>query len=384
MSGLPIRLSKSVVGDREQAAVGAVIARGYLGMGPETQKFEAELTSYLGGNRSVTCVSTGTAALQLALQACGVGPGREVLVPSLTFVASFQAISATGAKPVPCEIDPRTCTIDVDDAASRITSRTAAIMPVHYASGMGRLDAVFELAARRGLRVVEDAAHAFGCTYKGRHVGSFGDVTCFSFDGIKNITSGEGGAVVTADTRVRRRVEDARLLGVERDTEQRYQSRRSWDFDVTCQGFRYHMSDIMAAIGRVQLMRLEPEFKPRRMALAARYRALLAHLPGIELLDAVAGEVVPHIFPIRVASGRRDAVRQALADRGIETGIHYKPNHLLAYYGERRGALPLTEMVYDQLLSLPLHPEVTDAQQVEIVETLSAAVLAAQRMGGVQ
>jgi dTDP-4-amino-4,6-dideoxygalactose transaminase len=241
-------------------------------------------------------------------------------------------------------------------------------MPVHYASGMGRLDAVLELAGRHGLRVIEDAAHAFGCTYHGRTVGSFGDVTCFSFDGIKNITSGEGGAVVTADPAVRRHVEDARLLGVERDTENRYRSMRSWEFDVTHQGFRYHMSDVMAAIGRVQLARLDPEFKPRRMALAARYRAQLGAQPGLALLSAVGDEIIPHIFPVRVLGGRRDAVRQRLADAGIETGIHYKPNHLLSLYGGRSGTLPLTEQVYQELLSLPLHPELTDAQQDEIVE----------------
>jgi dTDP-4-amino-4,6-dideoxygalactose transaminase len=373
-----VRVSKSVVGPAEQSAVLAIIDRGYLGMGAETQKLEQELAAYLGTERAVTCVSTGTAALHLALQACGIGAGDEVLVPSLTYIASFQAVSATGATPVACEIDPGTCTLDVLDAARRVTSRTKAIMPVHYASGMGRLDEVFALAARHGLRIIEDAAHAFGSTYGRRKVGSFGDVTCFSFDGIKNITCGEGGAVVTSDAAVTRCVQDARLLGVERDTEQRYQSKRSWDFDVTHQGFRYHMSDVMAAIGRVQLSRFEAELKPRRMALAARYRALLAGVPGIVLLATVADEVVPHIFPIRVLGGARDAVRQALADKGIETGIHYKPNHLLSYYGARRGTLPVTEAVYDELLSLPLHPDVSESDQAQVVEVIAAVAYEAQ------
>ena len=381
VSGPRIRVSKSVVGEREQAAVAAVIGRGYLGTGQETQKFEQELTDYLGGQRRVTCVATGTAAVHLAVQACGIGPGDEVIVPSLTFVASFQAISATGATPVPCEIDPSTCTIDVEDAAARITPRTRAIMPVHYASGMGRLDEVYELAQRKGLRIIEDAAHAFGCTFKGRKVGSFGDISCFSFDGIKNITSGEGGAVVTSDEAVRRHVEDARMLAVQRDTEQRYQSKRSWEFDVTHQGFRYHMSDVMAAIGRVQLSRLELEFKPRRMALAARYRTLLAGVPGVVALSTAAEEVVPHIFPVRIIGGARDAVRQTLAERGIETAIHYKPNHLLTLYGSRRGILPVTEGVYDELLSLPLHPDVTADDQSEVVGILTST-LASGLAGG--
>jgi dTDP-4-amino-4,6-dideoxygalactose transaminase len=381
MSGPRTRVSKSIVGEREQAAVAAVIARGYLGTGQETQQFEQELAAYLGGQRPVTCVSTGTAAVHLAVQACGIGPGDEVIVPSLTFVASFQAISATGATPIPCEIDPSTCTIDVADAAPRINARTRAIMPVHYASGMGRLDEVYELAQRKGLRVIEDAAHAFGCAYKRRKVGSFGDVVCFSFDGIKNITSGEGGAVVTSDQTVRRHVEDARMLGVRRDTEQRYQAKRSWEFDVAHQGFRYHMSDVMAAIGRVQLTRLEGEFKPRRMALAARYRSLLAEVPGVMLLKMVADEVVPHIFPVRILGGARDAVRQALAEQGIETGIHYKPNHLLTLYGALRGSLPVTESIYEELLSLPLHPGVTADEQSDIVRILTTT-LATSLAGG--
>jgi dTDP-4-amino-4,6-dideoxygalactose transaminase len=381
VSGPRIRVSKSVVGDREQAAVAAVIAAGYLGTGPETQKFEQELTAYLGGGRPVTCVSTGTAALHLAVQACGIGPGDEVIVPSLTFVASFQAISATGAIAVPCEVDPSTCTINVDDAAARITARTRAIVPVHYASGMGRLDDVYELAARKGLRVIEDAAHAFGGEYKGRKVGSFGDVVCFSFDGIKNITSGEGGAIVTVDPAVRRHVEDARMLGIQRDTEQRYQSTRSWDFDVHHQGFRYHMSDVMAAIGRVQLSRLEQEFKPRRMELGARYRSLLGNVPGVTLIATVPDEVVPHIFPVRIRGGLRDAVRRALAERGIETGIHYKPNHLLTLYGAGRGDLPITEDVYDELVSLPLHPHVTADEQSEIIEIVTATVTSSPARG---
>jgi dTDP-4-amino-4,6-dideoxygalactose transaminase len=169
------------------------------------------------------------------------------------------------------------------------------------------------------------------------------------------------------------------MLGVQRDTEQRYQSTRSWEFDVTHQGLRYHMSDVMAAIGRVQLSRLEPEFKPRRMALAAHYRALLADVPGVVTLSTVADEVVPHIFPVRIMGGGRDPVRQALAERGIETGIHYKPNHLLTLYGARRASLPATEAVYDELLSLPLHPEVTADEQSEIVEIVTATLTSSVR-----
>ena len=174
-----------------------VLDREYLGMGTEVQQFEEALSEYFG--RSAVCVVNGTAALHLALQACEISQGDEVLVPSLTYLASFQAISATGAKPVACDIDPEIFLLDLSDTEKRITARTKAIMPVHYTGGVGDLDAVYEFANKYNIRVIEDAAHAFGTTYKDRRIGSFGDVACFSFDGIKNITSGEGGAIVTAN-----------------------------------------------------------------------------------------------------------------------------------------------------------------------------------------
>ena len=357
-----IRLSKSVVGEQEKAALAEVIDHAYLGMGEEVQRFEEELSRFFGG-RAVACVNSGTAALHLALLGIGLKPGDEVLVQSLTFVATFQAISATGALPVACEVDPRTITIDLRDAERRLTDRTRAIVPVHYASGVGPLDDILIFAQSHGLRVVEDAAHAFGTFYKGRQVGSFGDVACFSFDGIKNITSGEGGAVVTDDPQVIEHVRDARLLGIMRDTEKRYRGQRSWEFDVQHQGFRYHMSNLFAAIGLVQLRRF-PEFRERRVKLSQRYAEVLGQRRGFVLLDLDFGDVVPHIFPVRVMSGRRESLRQFLLDHGIECGVHYMPNHLLTLYGADRTSLPVTEQIYEELLTLPLHPDVTDENQV--------------------
>jgi dTDP-4-amino-4,6-dideoxygalactose transaminase len=366
-----IHISRSVVGEAELEAMGRVMRQdGYLGMGQEVRAFEADLQEYLGNrDRTVICLNTGTAALHLAVQAL-TSPGDEVLVQSLTFIASFQAISAAGAVPVACEVYPDTVTLDLEDAARRITPRTKAVMPVHYASNPGGLEAIYAFAQRHGLRVIEDAAHAFGCTYKGRKIGSFGDLACFSFDGIKNITSGEGGAVVTSDPQVIQWVQDARLLGVQRDTEQRYQGARSWEFDVQHQGYRYHLSNLFAAIGRVQLGRFEGEFKPRRIALAHKYRTAFAGRSGLLLFHGDPGPIVPFMFVIRVLNGKRDGLRQFLRQRGIETGIHYKPNHLLSFYGGGRDPLPVTEKLYEELLTLPLHPGLTDAE----IDAVIAAV----------
>ena len=363
-----MRLSRSVVGEAEAAAVHRIICEdGYLGMGSEVQRFEAEVAAYLGvPAENVVSVNSGTAALHLAVEGIlGHGSGAEVLVPSLTFLASFQAVSAAGAVPVACDVRLDTATIDLEDAEKRITSKTRAIMPVHYASNPVALEAVYAFAEKHGLRVIEDAAHAFGCLYKGRKVGSFGDVSCFSFDGIKNITCGEGGCVVTADQQVAELCRDARLLAVEKDTEKRFTGQRSWEFDVERQGWRYHMSNIMAAVGRVQLSRLDGEFAPKRRMLAELYRDRLSALSGVALLTQESDAwIVPHIFPVRILNGRQHAVIDGLEALGIPTGQHYKPNHLLTLF--KAGPLPVCEQLHGELLTLPLHPmlERTDIEAV--------------------
>ncbi|MCK5608102.1 DegT/DnrJ/EryC1/StrS family aminotransferase [Candidatus Pacearchaeota archaeon] len=363
-----IRLSKSVLGEAEKQAVMGVLNREYLGMGGEVQEFENLLSQFF--NRPTICVNTGTAALHLALQALGLGHGDEVLVQSLTYIASFQAISATGAKPVPCEVNPETITLDVTDAQKRLTNRTKVIMPVHYAGGMGNLDEIYEFAKDNRLRVVEDACHAFGGDYKGKNVGSFGDIACFSFDGIKNITAGEGGAIVTDDKAVLQKVRNARLLGVEKDTEKRFIGELSWDFDVRYQGWRYHMSNIMAAIGKEQFKRLS-EFASRRRQLAKRYRNNLKSVNSIELINQDLDSIVPHIFVIKLKLGNREKIRKGLLERSIETGAHYQPNHFLSMYNHDGNiSLPVTEKIFPKLLSLPLHPDLKGSDVDYICEQL--------------
>jgi len=355
-----IRLSRSIIGHDEVLAVSRVLLEdGYLGMGKVVEDFEEDLASFLQVPiERVISVSSGTAALHLAVQAI-TKPGDEVLVPSLTYVACFQAISATGAVPVACEVFSDSALLDLEDARKRLSLRTKAVMPVHYASYPGDINKIYQFAKQYDLRVVEDAAHAFGCIYRGNKIGSFGDIVCFSFDGIKNITSGEGGAVVTQDAEVARYIKDARLLGVQKDTEKRYKGERSWEFDVQRIGFRYHMSNIMAAIGRVQLQKLEDEFAPKRKTLARLYRERLSKIDGVALLETDLENVIPHIQPIRVLNGNRDKLRIHLELKGVQTGIHYKPNHLLSFFGGGAIRLPVTERLYEELLSLPLHPDLS-------------------------
>ena len=373
---MSMRLSRSIVGEAEARAVSRVLLEdGYLGMGNEVRLFEEELAQYLGVKpEQVITTNTGTAALHLAVDAvaarCRVAGKPEVLVPSLTFVASFQAITAAGCVPVACDVLAETGTLDLADAEKRLTSNTIALMYVDYASNPWQIDAVYDFARRKGLRVIEDAAHAFGCKHDGRKIGSFGDMVCFSFDGIKNITCGEGGCLVAFDAEAGRLASDARLLSVEDDAQKRFAGARSWDPDVKRQGWRYHMSNIMAAIGRVQLSRLDAEFIPARRALAARYAERLSGVSGVALLRTDPRDfVVPHIMPARVLEGRKDAVKEALGAEGLPTGVHYKPNHLLSYFGQGQ-SLPVTEQLYAELVTLPMHPGLT----VEDVDAVCAGI----------
>lgn len=383
-----MRLSKSIVGEREADAARQVICGdGYLGMGKFTRDFELELAAYLGVEPwQVISVNSGTAALHLAVQSILIqerekGNPRlesgepEIIVPTLTFVASFQAISAAGCRPVACDILESTGTIDLEDAQKRITRHTLGMMHVDYASNPWHLDEVYAFAASNGLRMVDDAAHAFGCRHHGRKIGSFGDLVCFSFDGIKNITCGEGGCIVAFNKEAAGLIADSRLLGVAGDTAKRFSGDRSWDPDVIHQGWRYHLSNIMAAIGSSQLARLEDEFIPARRALYKEYGQLLGNIPYIVLLETDPDDfIVPHIMPVRVAGGKRELVQAALEKEGIPFGMHYKPNHLLTMFGGGRPVLPNSEKLYAQLLTLPLHPGLSVADVEFVCSTIKKAL----------
>ncbi len=352
MNGNMIKLSKSDIGIYEILAVFKVLKKAYLGMGSEVQLFEDNLKNIF--KREVVCVSSGTAALQLAIESCEIGKGDEILVPSFTFVATYQAISGTGAKPISCDINPNTLLIDLNDAQKKTTKNTKAIIPVYFTGGVGEIDKTHEFALKNNLRLIEDAAHAFGTSFKNKLIGSFGDITCFSFDGIKNITSGEGGCVISNDQKLLEKIKNKRLLGVINDTHNRYEGKRSWEFDVKEQGWRYHMSNIFAAIGNVQLTRFK-KFSIKRKELAKLYDKQFKNCNNIFPIKRNYQEVVPHIYVVRLASNiNRDEIRHSLLKLNIEIGFHYFPNHLLNYYNTNE-KLPQTESIYKNLISLPLH-----------------------------
>ena len=351
-----IRLSKSSLSEAEIEAVTDVLREGYLGMGSTVRNFEDDLTVFFG--RPAVCVASGTAALQLGLQAANIKAGDEVLVPTVTYVASFQAISAVGAIPVPIDCNSCDLHMSLSHLKKNLTPQTKAVMMVHYAGQIKNYDEIYAWARLNNLIVLEDAAHAFGGYHSdGQRVGSKGDICCFSFDGIKNITSGEGGCLTASDPNVLDRIRNIRLLGVERDTEKRYSGTRSWDFEVLDQGWRYHMSNVMAAIGATQLRRCESLFA-KRQQLARSYVQLFRRNEKVIIPYIDFSRHVPHIFPVFLPEDMREKVKACLNAEGIETGLHYKPNHMLKKYSNGQ-SLPNAENNFQRLLSLPLHPDMS-------------------------
>lgn len=377
-------VSRPSIGDLELARVKEVLDTGWLGQGAFVEAFEAKLKTYLGA-RNVVAVSNGTSALHLALAVLGLGPDDEVIVPSLTFCASVQAITAVGAKPVFCEVSPRTLNMEVEDVRARITPRTRVIMPVHYCGNPCDMDALLEIGRRRGVRILEDAAHAFGSSYRGRKVGSFGDLTCFSFDPIKNITCGEGGAVCLWDDAAAEMLRRKRVLGISKGGWQRHTT-NGWEYEISVQGYRYHMSNINAAIGLAQLERF-PGFIDRKRAIVQQYNREFAGLEGLECLDWDLAQVCPFAYVVRVLDGRRASVMEFLRARNVGSGVHYIPNHLHPYF-RGQGALPITERLGQEILSLPLYCDMSDDDVAYVIASVRAAfphrkrIMAARAVSG--
>lgn len=345
------------------AALAGVFARGVFILGPEVAAFEQEFAAWVGTQNGVA-VASGTDALHLALRACGIGPGDEVITVSFTAGATVAAVAMTGATPVLVDIDPRTYTMDPTLVEDAITPRTKAILPVHLYGHPADMTAIMDIARRRNLRVIEDCAQAHGAAWDGKPVGSIGDLGCFSFYPTKNLGAyGDGGFITTSDPELAERLKLLRQYGwVERD--------RS-----VLKGFNSRLDEMQAALLRVKLRYLQTWTEQRR-ALAAQYRHLLEHNHRELLLpqELPGARHVYHLFVVR--SPQRDAVRQYLAGEGIGTLIHYPtPVHLQDAYadlGLGLGSLPMTEVLSGQILSLPLYPELPDEAVARVAAALNA------------
>jgi dTDP-4-amino-4,6-dideoxygalactose transaminase len=375
-----IPLYKPLVETEDVAAGSAALADGWLGMGQSVMAFEEAVHRAIdAGSRATVAVSTGHAALHLAMIVTGAGPGSEVIVPAFTHLADVQAIIAVGAQPVFCDIDPLTLCIDVDRAAELVGPATRSVVIMDYGPHLCDYAAAAALAGARGLRVVHDAAHAFGSAYHGRPVGSFSDVCAFSFDPVKALTAIDAGIVVVRDEIEQRRLRHLRLLGSDQPVDAIYRNEKTWDYDAVDIGYRYHLSNVHAAVGLAQLAKLD-QIRAARQAACRRYQEQLKTVSGVQLPPSDFDDVNPFLYYVRVDPSVRDDLRAHLAEQGIGTGIHWRPaHHHTRFRGFREGPLHVTEQVAEEIISLPLHSAMAEATVDRVCDEVAAYFRGARR-----
>ena len=368
-----IPVFKPSFGQEELDALRQPFESGWIGLGPKTAEFERRFAEFIGCKHAVATNSC-TAALHLALRLCGV-EGREVLTTPMTFVSTNHAILYNGGVPVFVDVERDTLNLQVQDLERKVTNRTRAIVVVHYGGHAVDMDAVLKVAREHDLLVVEDCAHGCGGSYKGRMLGSLGDYGCFSFHAVKNLATGDGGMITTndpdSDTRLRRLA----WMGISRGTWDRSESGGySWEYDVPELGFKYHMNDITAAIGLVQLAKLR-SMNERRRELAERYTARLAETEWLETpVEHAYARSAWHNYVVKVRDASdRNPLMNHLAERGVATGMHYIPNHLYDMYKPFvTEKLPVVEEVWRHIVTLPLFPDLTDQEQDQVIDALLA------------
>jgi dTDP-4-amino-4,6-dideoxygalactose transaminase len=372
----PIPLSDILVDEEIEQAVLDAVRSGWWSMGQRVEEFEREFAS-LCEAKAAYAVANGTTALHLALLASGCGPGDEVIVPSLNFVAAANVIMHVGATPVFCDIQgTRNLNLDAADVEAAITPATRAIVVLHYGGHPCNMDRVCELAAARSIAIIEDAAHAPGARWKRRPCGTLGDVGCFSFFSNKNLPTGEGGMVVTNDEAVAERIRLLRSHGMTTLTWDRHRG-HAHSYDVVEHGFNYRLDEIRAAIGLVQLRRLA-EHNAARARLVAHYRRSLDGVAGIQMPfpPDSSSEPADHLAVIVLPEQcSRNAFRASLAENGIQTSVHYPPIHRFTAFADSgsRRRLPVTDIVAERIVSLPLYPHMTLADASAVVSAVLAA-----------
>lgn len=372
-----IPVFKPLLEQEEHAAATAALELGWLGMGSYVGDFESAIEEVVAADeRHAVALSTGHAALHLALLLAEVGPGDEVITPAFNNITDFQAIVAVGAEPVFCDVDPLTLCIDLARAEELVSPRTKVMIATDYACLLCDHDAVADFARRHSVRVIHDAAHSFGSRYNGRPIGSFSDLCMFSFDPVKLITSIDGGALIVRSEEEVAALREMRLVGMGQPSTVMYENRRAWTYDVRRLGFRYHMANLHAAIGLAQLAKIDRIITSRREACRA-LSAGLGPLDGITIPSTDFEDIAPFLYWIRVPGGRRDSMRDHLRALGIDTGIHWQPGHRFTLFADcRRGPLDQTDRVAEEILTLPLHSEMEDATIGRILEGVESGLAA--------
>ncbi|HAW94450.1 MULTISPECIES: DegT/DnrJ/EryC1/StrS family aminotransferase [unclassified Arsukibacterium] len=372
---LPFALPE--IGEEEINEVAHSLRSGWITTGPKAKQFEADFSIFLGDSELESiAVNSATSGLHLALEAVGVGPGDEVIVPTYTFTATAEIVRYLGATPVMVDVDAHTFNMTVDTFAAAITDKTKAVMPVHFAGLACDMDPIIALAKKHDIKVVEDAAHALPTRYKGKMIGALeSDITVFSFYANKTMTTGEGGMVVTRNAELAKRCKVMRLHGISRDAFDRYVSTKpAWFYEVVAPGFKYNMPDIAAAIGIHQLKRL-PDFQIKREQMAAVYHEALADLP-VELPATAPGDDIHawHLYPLKIkpeAGVERGKFIEQMAELGIGCSVHFIPLHLHPYWRDTYKLtpemFPVAQRIFEQEVSLPLYTKMTADDQARVI-----------------
>jgi dTDP-4-amino-4,6-dideoxygalactose transaminase len=369
-----------MIGEEEIAEVVDSLRSGWITTGPKTRLFEDQFRAYTGAPHAIA-VSSCTAALHLSLAAMGIGPGDEVIVPTLTFCATANVVAHLGATPVLTDVD-RSGLLTPDAVQQAITARTRAVIPVHFAGQACEMDGLRKAAQEHGLRIVEDAAHAVGAEYRGERIGQTGEAVAFSFYATKNMTTGEGGMITTTDPALAERMRRIALHGMSRDAWKRYSETGSWYYEVLEPGYKANMTDIQAAIGIHQLRRLDG-FIQRRQQLAALYHERLSRFAELELPEELPNRShVYHLYPIRLnpelLSGDRALFIEELKRKNIGASVHFIPLHRHPYYRDsgkyEQHQFPEAERIYSGSLSLPLYPRMSDADAETVCESVAELV----------
>ena len=366
-------MSKPYIGREETEAVTKVLESGWITTGPKCQEFEERFARLTGAGHALSLTS-GTAAMHLILKAMGISKGDEVITPSMTFASTVNQIVMAGAKPVFADVDYGTLLIEPAEVERLMTKRTKAVIPVHFAGAPADMEPIEEAAG--SVPIIEDAAHAIGTLYKGRHIG-YRNLAVFSFHPIKNITTGEGGMVTGNDGNLLKRLRLLRFHGIERDAWKRYGKASDPSYDITDPGFKYNMTDIQAALGVVQMKRLD-EINEKRSKIASRYLEAFSSLSGIDLPASPEYDHVHswHLFVVKITSMDRRRFMEELAEHNIGYGLHFPACHTLSYVKKLCGevSLPATEEAAERILSLPLYPGMDESQVQRVIDAVKKIV----------
>jgi dTDP-4-amino-4,6-dideoxygalactose transaminase len=370
--------SRPSIGKSEINKVTACLKSGWITTGALCKEFEDKFCQ-LTGSRQAISLNSATAGMHITLSALNIGPGDEIITPSMTFASTVNMIALSGAKPVFVDIDYGTLNINTNLIEEKITKRTRAIIPVHFAGAPADMDKINNLARKYNLTVIEDAAHAVGTYYKGIHTGGFGHTAIFSFHPIKNITTGEGGMVTLNDAALEKKLRLLRFHGIERDAWKRYGKGGNPSYDIAAPGYKYNMPDVLAALGLAQMERWQ-EFNQKRTGLAQLYLEGLKDISGIDLPEVPAYDHTHawHLFVIKVHAVNRDEFMNRLSDYNIGYGLHFPPAHALNYikagYADNIGLLPETDLAAQKIISLPLFPDMREKDVVYVCKAIKEII----------